>query len=115
AGEDLPRIARRSVEAALRRDATLPPAPASEFLRGRAGVFVTIRSRSAVLRGCVGTLQQPQCPNIIEETWRNARLAAFGDGRFRAVEALELHTLRFGVSVLHSFEQVASLAELDPA
>lgn len=114
-GDDLPRIARRAVESAFRQGAVVPPAPASDYLRQRAGVFVTIRTRGGALRGCVGTLQQPACPNIVEETWRNAQLAAFRDARFPAVDAMELHNLRFGISILHSFEQVSSDLELDPA
>ena len=114
-GAELPRVARRSVESAVGLCAAQPPAPASDYLRQRAGVFVTIRTRHGALRGCVGSLQQPQCVNIVEETWRNGQLAAFSDSRFQPVEALELHNLRFEVSVLHSFEPIITPAELDPA
>jgi AMMECR1 domain-containing protein len=50
----------------------------------------------------------------VAETWRSARLAAFHDSRFPAVEAEELPDLRFEVSVLHSMEAVSSADELDP-
>jgi AmmeMemoRadiSam system protein A len=112
---DLPRIARRSVDSAFHQGVAVPPAPVSDYLRQKAGVFVTIRTRGGALRGCVGTLHPPASPNIVEETWRNAQLAAFRDARFRPVDAMELHNLRFGISVLHSFEEVSSPSELDPA
>jgi AmmeMemoRadiSam system protein A len=115
AGEELPRIARRAVEAAIRGASASAPAPASSYLSQQAGVFVTIRTAGGALRGCVGSLQSPRCPNIVGETWRNAQLAAFHDSRFRAVEPIELHNLRFGVSVLHGFEEISSMADLAPA
>ena len=48
-------------------------------------------------------------------TLRNARGAAFGDRRFPKITGVELHNLRFEVSVLHSFEPIASPADLEPA
>jgi MEMO1 family protein len=113
-GEELPRIARVSVETAIRRGSEKPPEPASDYLARRAGVFVTIRTAGGALRGCVGSLDNPKCANLVEETWSMAQLAAFRDGRFRPVDAWELHHLRFEVSVLHSFEEVSSTAELAP-
>jgi MEMO1 family protein len=65
------------------------------------------------LRGCVGTIA-PACANLVEETWRNARLAAFHDRRFSPVTEEELADLRFEVSVLHPPEHVSSARELDP-
>jgi AMMECR1 domain-containing protein len=56
----------------------------------------------------------PVCANLMAETWRNARLAAFEDSRCPPVAADELADLRFQVSVLHSIEGVASVVELDP-
>ena len=75
---------------------------------------MTLRERSGMLRGCAGTIL-PACANVVAETWRSARLAAFQDSRFPPVEADELPNLRFDVSVLHSMEKISSADELDPA
>ena len=52
----------------------------------RRGVIVTIRSSDGQLRGCVGTTL-PVAQNIVEETPRLARAAAFCDGRLPPVTA----------------------------
>jgi MEMO1 family protein len=113
AGASLPSVARRSVETALAGIAGSPPSPADEYLSQKAPVFVTVRHRDGELRGCVGTIV-PVCANIVAETWRNARLAAMNDKRFEPVSPDELADLRFEVSVLHSFENISSIADLDP-
>ncbi|MFZ4774257.1 MAG: AmmeMemoRadiSam system protein A [Terrimicrobiaceae bacterium] len=112
-GSQLPQIARQSVEAALRGGRDQPPAPAGEYLHGQRGVFVTIRERGGQLRGCVGTIDAT-APNIVVETWRNARLAALQNHRFSPVASDELDNLRFEVSVIHSQEDISSEAEMDP-
>ncbi|MGA3163780.1 MAG: class III extradiol ring-cleavage dioxygenase family protein [Verrucomicrobiota bacterium] len=112
-GAVLPGLARRSVEAELRGSSESPPAASGEYLSARRGVFVTVRRRGGELRGCVGT-PVPVCANLVAETWRNARLAAFRDTRFPSVAAEELAGLRFHVSVLHSREDVLPPYELDP-
>lgn len=114
-GNDLPKLARRAVESALAGENAQPPEPVGDFLRQQAGVFVTIKTSGGKLRGCIGTLETPQTPNIVKETWRNAQSAAFGDRRFPQVTAVELHNLRFEVSVLHSFEPIDSPALFDPS
>lgn len=112
-GSILPGVARRSVTAVLRGGSETAPATASNYLSAPRGVFVTIRERSGPLRGCIGTIG-PVCPDIVAETWRNARLAALQDRRFEPVKAAELPNLRFEVSVLYSPEKIFSAAELDP-
>ena len=113
AGVSLPVVARLSVETALGlRDGSCPQ-PDTSALCLRAPVFVTIRYRDGRLRGCVGSIT-PRCENVIEETWHNARSAAFRDTRFKPVRAEELPGLVFEASVLHSFEDVSDEAELDP-
>ncbi len=114
-GEDLPRLARRVVEAALAGENVTAPEPGSDYLRQKAGVFVTIKTSGGKLRGCIGSLETPQTPNVVEETLLNARSAAFADPRFPRVTSVELHNLRFEVSVLHSFQPIGSPASLDPA
>ena len=113
-GGILPALARQSVTAALNGSSELPPDASAPYLNARRGVFVTLHERGGRLRGCAGTIL-PACANIVAETWRSARLAAFQDSRFPPVEAGELPNLRFDVSVLHSMETISSAAELDPA
>lgn len=109
----LARVARTSVEAALGMCEAARPEPDADFLRERMPVFVTIRTREGNLRGCVGTVQ-PRRANLIEETWCNARTAAFEDQRFKPIRADELDELVFEVSVLHSFEDVTDESQIDP-
>jgi AmmeMemoRadiSam system protein A/AmmeMemoRadiSam system protein B len=113
-GVILPGLARQSVTAALRGSSELPPAATGQYLNAQRGVFVTLRERSGMLRGCAGTIR-PACASVVAETWRSARVAAFQDSRFPPVEADELPNLRFDVSVLHSMEKISSADELDPA
>jgi MEMO1 family protein len=109
----LPNVARLSLAAALGMCEAEPPEPDAEMLRQRAAVFVTIRTVSGQLRGCVGTLT-PRRANVIEETWFNARAAAFEDTRFKPLRGDELDGLVFEVSILHSFEEVRDISGIDP-
>jgi len=111
-GGRLPEVARRSVAAALSGSSEVAPAASGKYLTTPRGIFVTVRQRDGALRGCVGTVL-PVGSDLVEETWRNARLAAWQDLRFAPVTAEELADLRFEVSVLHAIETV-SAAELDP-
>jgi AmmeMemoRadiSam system protein A/AmmeMemoRadiSam system protein B len=112
-GRVLPGLARSSVTADLNGSTEAPPAPAGEYLNSRQGVFVTLFRRDGSLRGCIGTFAATS-PNLVAETWRNARLAALQDRRFSPVTAGELPDLLFEVSVIHSREDVLSEDELDP-
>lgn len=112
-GNFLPLVARHSVTAFLESNGTSPPDAVDDFLKQQCGVFVTIHDSSGNLRGCVGTVI-PVCSNLVEETWRNARLAAFGDERFQRVKERELDGLKFEVSVLHPPQDAATTDELDP-
>ncbi len=110
----LPGVARRSVMAALRGGSETAPAPDDGSLSVSSGVFVTIRHRNGRLRGCVGTIT-PACSDLLAETWRSARLAAFKDNRFAPITESEMDQLRFEVNVLHPSEKIASVTDLDPA
>jgi AmmeMemoRadiSam system protein A len=112
-GAMLPDLARRSVKAALSGSLELPPDALDNYLATPHGVFVTLREQDGRLRGCVGTVE-PVCANVVAETWRNARLAAFQDPRFTPVMTRELNRLRFHVSVIHSVKEIASEEELCP-
>ncbi len=112
-GEILSGVARQSVKAALLGSAESPAMASDGYLTAPHGVFVTIHHGNGKLRGCVGTLS-PMCANVVAETWRNARLAAFQDMRFSPVTMDELAELRFEVSVVHSVAEVSSADDLDP-
>ncbi len=112
AGAILPGIARRSVTAALLASADPVPAAPEKYLNQASGVFVTIRLNHGELRGCIGTLQ-PVHSTMVEETWCNARTAAFQDARFAPVTAAELADIKFEVSVVHALED-ADEAGLNP-
>lgn len=112
-GHCLPAVARRSVYAALTGQAVGRDTPLSDYLSRPGAVFVTMRTLEGRLRGCVGSLA-PSRPNIVQETWHYARIAAFHDPRFAPVALDELDRLRFEVSVLHTFQSVQSIADLNP-
>jgi len=113
-GECLPRVARDSVAEHFGLEPSSPPPEPNDYLRRRAGVFVTIRRKDGSLRGCRGTIE-PQHSNVIEETRRLALSSALEDTRFEPVRIHELDDLRYEVSVLHPPEPAASLADFDPS
>jgi AmmeMemoRadiSam system protein A len=113
-GAILPCLARQSISCELQCDTRMPPPAGGPYLSARRGVFVTLRERNGNLRGCCGTIF-PVCDNVVAETWRSARSAAFQDRRFDAVQAGELPNLHIDVSVLHSMETICSPDELNPA
>ena len=108
----LPHVARLSVAAAL--GLYEADGPAAAGITGRqAPVFVTLRTIRGDLRGCVGTIS-PRHAHVVEETWFNARAAAFEDRRFTPLRPHELEEILFEVSMLHSFEDVHDAEEIDP-
>ncbi|WP_158305375.1 AmmeMemoRadiSam system protein A [Opitutus terrae] len=109
---ELPRLARRAVEASFAGDADTCLFTGSGELAVPHGVFVTIRSDDGDLRGCRGS---PDPGDVIEQTWRHACSSAFHDTRFAPLRIDDLPHVRFSVSVLGEIEPVESLAELDPA
>ena len=85
-GEILLRIARESLSEAL----GLSPGPGEydgPWLREPGATFVTLRQWGK-LRGCMGSLQASR--PLLDDVWRNARAAAFRDGRFSPVLRQEL-------------------------
>jgi len=107
-------LARRAIEGHVRGEGlvepSLPPAISGE----RAGVFVSLHRPDGSLRGCVGTVAPTQ-PSLAEEVALNAVSAATRDPRFTPLASEELLGLRVAVDVLGEPEEVAGVADLDPA
>jgi AmmeMemoRadiSam system protein A len=112
--EDLPRLARLTVETFVREGRVIAPprVPDSSPVRQPAACFVSIKTEHQDLRGCIGTIE-PTCPTLVEELIANAVSAATRDPRFPPVTADELPYLRFSVDVLSSPEP-ARPEDLDP-
>jgi AmmeMemoRadiSam system protein A len=83
-----------------------------EFLRKKAGTFVTIE-KNGELRGCIGTYL-PTRENIAEEIIHNAISAATEDWRFGPVQKEELPYLSYTVYILSEPELVKDISNLDP-
>jgi AmmeMemoRadiSam system protein A len=94
---ELLHIARTAVEMIVRDNRVLEPQPASPGLLSPAGAFVTLKKRGS-LRGCVGFVE-PIAP-LYKTVTLAAIYAATRDGRFQPVEASELESLEFEISVL---------------
>jgi AmmeMemoRadiSam system protein A len=111
---DLPAVARRAVATRLAGSPETLPFRAEGALEDCRGVFVTLRTSTGELRGCVGSIA-PGESDLVRETWRSALLAAFEDGRFSPVRAAEIGRLRFSVTVLDPMEPVVPPAPQDPS
>jgi len=113
-GEILPAIARARITAKLKRRKDEVTGDLSAFLSRKAGVFVTIRQKSAgELRGSLGTIE-PESDNLVEETRNAAFAAAFEDPRFKNVMGKELDDLKIEVSIIGEPQRAESIADLDP-
>ena len=99
---DLLALARRAVDAKVRREPA-PPLPDQPGLRRPAGAFITLTALSE-LRGCIGypEADQPLAAVVV----RCAALAASEDPRFPPVTPGELVSLRIELSVLGPVEPV---------
>lgn len=113
--QSLPELARKTVETYINQNQKLaiPESGLDAFRQQQAGVFVTLKTATQQLRGCIGTIA-PVCANILEETIQNAISAATRDPRFKPVQKTELDGLLYSVSVLHAPEQIFSTEALDP-
>ena len=110
---DLPTLAREAVETFVRSGKQIAPRSDDELLRARAACFVSLKTRSGDLRGCIGTIE-PAKQNLAEELVTNAISAATRDPRFAPVAERELQDLVYSVDVLEAPEP-ATFADLDPA
>ena len=83
------------------------------MLHARAACFVSLKTKSGELRGCIGTIE-PSRDTLAEEIIANAINAATRDPRFAPVAPAELKNLCYSVDVLSSPEP-ADVGDLDPA
>lgn len=104
--------ARRSLAAALTGGEAPPPTELSPCLREHRGCFVTLRSGSGRLRGCVGTFDTKE--NLFA-TVTAMTAAAARDSRFvkNPVTTAELDDLLLSVRVLTPLEPLADPLQLD--
>jgi AmmeMemoRadiSam system protein A len=105
-------VARLAIEAHLDgRKYPLPtlPAPWDEARP----VFVTLRSASGALRGCIGHLAASRA-SLAEEIALDAVLAATKDPRFSPVSTDELPELSVSISILGPAEPIPDSSLLDP-
>jgi AmmeMemoRadiSam system protein A len=106
-------LAKQAVENYIKEGKIISP-PADlpeEFLKRRAGTFVTIE-KNGELRGCIGTYL-PTRINVAEEIIHNAIAAATEDYRFGPIREEELPYLSYTVYILSYPEPVKDIKELD--
>lgn len=118
ASEDHPcaRLARETVTRLLEGrplPASGTEAAPSELWAERRACFVSIKTRSGALRGCIGTLA-PSQRSLDREIIDNAVSASTRDPRFPPMTREELPGVLFSVDVLSDPEPVTDLADLDP-
>jgi len=112
-GEDLPSLARRAIETFVLTGKQLSAPHASGILSARAACFVSIKTLTGDLRGCIGTIE-PAKETLAEEVIMNAINAATRDPRFEPVAADELSNLRYSVDIL-GVPEPTTFEDLDPA
>ena len=108
--QELLKIARRSVEIAVREKKILPvPDNEPEALRNARGAFVTLKEHGD-LRGCIGYMS-PVKP-LVETVRDVAAYAALEDRRFRPVSESELPLLEYEISVLSPLHKVDNINQI---
>ncbi|MFC1629883.1 AmmeMemoRadiSam system protein A [Patescibacteria group bacterium] len=106
-------LTKQAVESFIKEEKIItPPDNLPDFLKRKAGVFVTIKKNNE-LRGCVGTYL-PTKENIAKEIIHNAIAAATRDYRFDPIQKEELPDLVFEVYILNKPELVNDIKELNP-
>jgi AmmeMemoRadiSam system protein A/AmmeMemoRadiSam system protein B len=110
---DLAALAREAVETFVHTgDQASPPLDTRGILGVRAPCFVSLKTLTGDLRGCIGTIE-PVKDSLAQEIIANAISAATQDPRFPPVREEELSNLRYSVDVLLPSEP-AVMQELDP-
>jgi hypothetical protein len=103
------KIARKSVETAVREGKTYECSTGLEALAQERGAFVTL-TENGQLRGCIGYVA-PIKPLYLAVR-DVARLAALRDTRFRPVTVSELGNLQYEISVLSPLRRVMDTQEI---
>ena len=107
------KLARTSIESALAGRSHEPSEDDfDDALRAPAGAFVTLRTKSGDLRGCIGSIHavQPLYLAVIG----SALSAAFRDPRFMPVRPDEMQQLEVEISVMGPIEEVHNVEEIEP-
>ncbi len=102
--QTLLRLARRSLEQALRGETPRLPADLDPRLLEPGAVFVTLTIEGA-LRGCIGSLVAHR--PLAEDVLHNALAAAFDDPRFPPLTAGELPRTRIEISLLTPYQPLS--------
>jgi len=106
-------LATQAIHTYVKSGLALPaPEPSPSEMRGRAGVFVSIK-QNGQLRGCVGTFF-PAEETIAHEVIANAIKSASVDPRFPPIDESELVGLMISVDVLSEPESCDE-TQLDPS
>jgi AmmeMemoRadiSam system protein A len=107
--KELLRIARDSIDAALKSKPTPPLRSTSEALNELCGAFVTLHLLGE-LRGCIGYIE-PRFPlrETVEEV---AQKAALEDPRFPSLTPKELERVEIEISVLSPLKKVSDVNEI---
>lgn len=105
-------LAKDTVEQYIRNGKIYKPESIPEEMKGKAGVFVSIKKRGN-LRGCIGTFEATRA-NIAEEIIHNAISSATQDPRFPRINKDELDSLEYSVDILTNPVPVKDVKQLDP-
>lgn len=107
-------LARKTVELYIKERKVISPPDSLDGVEiERAGTFVSLKTLSGELRGCIGTIF-PAKATIIEEIIHNAIAASTADPRFQEVQENELDNLKYSVDILFPPEKVSAIEELNP-
>ncbi len=79
----------------------------------KAACFITLKTDTDKLRGCIGTLK-PVYKNLYTEIIKNAVASAFRDNRFYPLTAEELNSIIITVEVLFPPEKIEDISLLNP-
>jgi len=105
------KLARTSIESTFAGNAHAPSENEfDEALRRPAGAFVTLRTRSGDLRGCIGSIHAVQ--PLYRAVITSAISAAFRDPRFIPVRPEEMQHLELEISVMGPIEEVRDVEEI---
>jgi AmmeMemoRadiSam system protein A len=108
--KELLRIARTSIEQAMKGVLTSSREKTAGPLEELRGVFVTLRVKGD-LRGCIGYVE-PRLP-LREAVCEVAQKAAFEDPRFPPLGEEELRGVEIEISVLSPLQKITSVDEIE--